>query len=132
MKNTARESSAWPTVRFMSGIALIRKRVPLGPYSGAMPRALRWSSVEGRFLMSEFHGGLLGGVFEIKFPREIRIPKSIFCSKRLHEWANGSKNGPEISHRRALRGPLYQHGRKVSPPDEAVQSFLGVTGVPLS
>ena len=35
------------------GASLIRKRPPLITHSKAMPRALRWSWGEGRFLMSE-------------------------------------------------------------------------------
>jgi len=35
------------------GTSLIRKRLPLGPYSGRMPRGLGWSYGGGRFLMSE-------------------------------------------------------------------------------
>ena len=35
------------------GTSPIRKRLPLGPYSRHMPRALWWSYGGGRFLMSE-------------------------------------------------------------------------------
>ena len=35
------------------GTSLIRKRLPLGPYSRPIPRALWWSMGGGLFLMSE-------------------------------------------------------------------------------
>ena len=35
------------------GTSPMRKRLPLGPYSRAMSRALRWSKGVGRFLMGE-------------------------------------------------------------------------------
>ena len=41
------------TVGPYRGTSLIRNRLPLGPYTGHMPRALWWSDGGRLFLMSE-------------------------------------------------------------------------------